>query len=161
MVRLIKHNLNQRVGSWVKNERKTGKGLGGNYSWDTRSSWTNYPSSPFTMAERCRELQLICPTGQTQKNKTQRTKNGARIEIASFSEWLANRKKTLRTKQGARIEYTKKGARIEIASFSEWLANRKRCAQRKAQALYNKICGAQRNAARACTRHPNKGLGDN
>ena len=42
MVRLINHNLNQRLGSWEKKERKTEGGLGGNYSWDTRSSWTNY-----------------------------------------------------------------------------------------------------------------------
>ena len=46
MVRLINHNLNQRVGSWEKNERKTEEGLEGNYSWDARSSWTNYRSLP-------------------------------------------------------------------------------------------------------------------
>jgi len=55
------------------------------------------------------------------KKKTRRTKKGAQIEIASFSEWLANRK-TLRTK---------KGARIEFAKFSGCFANRKCCAQRK------------------------------
>ena len=43
------------------------------------------------MAGRYRELQLICSIEQTQK-KTRRIafQIGARIEIASFSEWLAN-----------------------------------------------------------------------
>jgi len=68
------------------------------------------------------------PLGKPTKNKTRRTKKGTRIQITSFSEWLANGK-TLRTK---------KGARIEMASFSELLANRKRCAQRKAWALCKK-----------------------
>jgi len=49
--------------------------------------------SPIAMSGRCKELQLICSIGQTQK-KTRHSafENGARIEIASFSEWLANRK---------------------------------------------------------------------
>jgi len=41
---------------------------------------------------RCRDPQLICSIGQTQKkNKTRRTKKGSQIEIAGSSEWLAKR----------------------------------------------------------------------
>ena len=66
---------------------------------------------------------------------------GARIEIASFSEWLANSKEIASFSEwlANRITLrTKIGARIEIASFSEWLANRekkqkKRCSQRLAR----------------------------
>ena len=72
------------------------------------------------MAGRCRELQLICSIGQTQKNTTRRTKQGARIEIASFKNGSRIRKRCAQ----------RKSARVEIASFSEWLAIRKRCAQR-------------------------------
>jgi len=39
VVRLINHNLNQRVGWWEKKDKKTDEGLTGNYSSDTRSSW--------------------------------------------------------------------------------------------------------------------------
>ena len=42
IVRLINYNLNQTLDSWEKKERKTQEGLGGNYSWDTRSACTNY-----------------------------------------------------------------------------------------------------------------------
>jgi len=96
------------------------------------------------MAGRCKELQLIRSIGQTQKNKTQRTKTrkGARIEIASFSEWITNRNlKTL---------CTKKGARIEIASFSEWFANRKRCAQRKGARIEDAAHKERRANRRRC-----------
>ena len=62
------------------------------------------------------------------------SKKGTRIEIACFSEWLANSKELVSFSEwlADRITLrTKKGASIEIASFSEWLADRKRCAQRK------------------------------
>jgi len=109
------------------------------------------------MAWRCRELQLICSIGQPHKNKTRSTKKGARIEIASFSGWLANRK-TLRTK---------KGARIEIASFAEWLANKKRCAQRNSartedaahkERRANRTRCAQRKARKSNTLLTKKGV---
>ena len=48
MVRLINYNLYQRVGSWEKTERQTEESLESNYSWDTRSSWTNYRSLQHT-----------------------------------------------------------------------------------------------------------------
>ena len=51
------------------------------------------------------------------------------MEIASFSEWLANSKEIASPSEwlGNRITLrTKIGAQIEIASFSEWLANREK-----------------------------------
>jgi len=55
-----------------------------------------------------------------------RSKEGARIEIVSFSEWLAN---TKRTKEDARIEiatFSDIVSRIENAALKERRANRDR-----------------------------------
>ena len=78
---------------------------------------TKYRSPPCTMAGRCRELQLICSIGQTQtKRRRSAFQNGARIENASFSEWLANRKCCAQ----------KKGAQVEDAALKERRANTNR-----------------------------------
>jgi hypothetical protein len=54
---------------------------------------------------------------------TLRTQKGARIEIASFSEWPANKKRCAQ----------RKGVRIEIAWLKERRADNDRLAQRKAR----------------------------
>jgi len=74
------------------------------------------------------------------QKKTLRSMKGARMEIASFSKWLANSKEiasfsewlanriTLRTKKGARIEIARfqNGSRIENAvpkeKAHEWIS---------------------------------------
>ena len=58
-----------------------------------------------------------------------RSKKGARIEIASFSEWLTNSKEIASFSEwlaNRRTLRTKKGARIEIAALKERRVNRDR-----------------------------------
>jgi len=78
---------------------------------------------------------MICSIGQTQiKTSHSAFQIGARIEIASFPEGLANRKCCAQSKaRKYKTLRSKKGARTEIVSFSEWLANSKRSAQRQAR----------------------------
>jgi len=88
MVRLIKHNLNQPVGSWERS-------LGGDYSWDTKSCWTHSHSPPCRVAARCRELQLICSIGKPRKwilrsyriKKSMPASSPAKVCQNSWYEW--------------------------------------------------------------------------